>query len=142
MPWAGLVFDEAHYLKNHTSARSKLARQLAEQAQPRSRRRSRAVYLLTGTPLTNRPRDLFVLLQLVGPSARAQLPVVRQALLRRGKERYGWKTDGASNLEELTVQLHGVDAAAHEGGGAFASAEVAHVAADHGADGHRHAGDA
>ncbi len=27
--WAGLVFDEAHYLKNHTSARSKLARQLA-----------------------------------------------------------------------------------------------------------------
>ena len=24
MPWAGLVFDEAHYLKNHTSARSKL----------------------------------------------------------------------------------------------------------------------
>ena len=29
VPWAGLVFDEAHYLKNHTSARSKLARQLA-----------------------------------------------------------------------------------------------------------------
>src|SRR5688572_3815416 len=28
VPWAALVFDEAHYLKNHTSARSKLARQL------------------------------------------------------------------------------------------------------------------
>ena len=25
VPWAALVFDEAHYLKNHTSARSKLA---------------------------------------------------------------------------------------------------------------------
>ena len=29
VPWGALVFDEAHYLKNHTSARSKLARQLA-----------------------------------------------------------------------------------------------------------------
>src|SRR6476469_8865294 len=27
-PWAGLVFDEAHYLKNHTSARSRLAREI------------------------------------------------------------------------------------------------------------------
>ena len=28
VPWAALVFDEAHYLKNHTSTRSKHARQL------------------------------------------------------------------------------------------------------------------
>ena len=41
VPWAGLVFDEAHYLKNHTSARSKLARQLAEHAATRPRRGSR-----------------------------------------------------------------------------------------------------
>ena len=27
VPWAGIVFDEAHYLKNHTSVRSRLARQ-------------------------------------------------------------------------------------------------------------------
>ena len=26
--WAGMVFDEAHYLKNHTSQRSKYARQI------------------------------------------------------------------------------------------------------------------
>src|SRR5262245_39819738 len=32
VPWAALVFDEAHYLKNHTSARSKLARQLTSAA--------------------------------------------------------------------------------------------------------------
>jgi len=30
--WAAFVFDEAHYLKNHTSARSKLARQLTAAA--------------------------------------------------------------------------------------------------------------
>ena len=39
--WAGLVFDEAHYLKNHRSIRSRLARQLADatrQAAPPGRR--------------------------------------------------------------------------------------------------------
>jgi SNF2 family DNA or RNA helicase len=107
VPWAALVFDEAHYLKNHTSARSKLARQLtvgasANAAQPL------AVQLLTGTPLTSRPRDLFVLLQLVGhPLGRSFLSFAKRYCAAE-KGEYGWKTGGASNIEELTVQLHGV----------------------------------
>ena len=32
VPWAALVFDEAHYLKNHTSTRSRHARQLTATA--------------------------------------------------------------------------------------------------------------
>jgi SWI/SNF-related matrix-associated actin-dependent regulator of chromatin subfamily A-like protein 1 len=60
LPWAGLIFDEAHYLKNHTSQRSKLSTQLVKAAPGEP-----AVHCLTGTPLTNRPRDLFPLLQLV-----------------------------------------------------------------------------
>ena len=51
LPFTGLVFDEAHYLKNHTSARSKLARALVA-ATPDA-----VLHALTGTPLTNRPRD-------------------------------------------------------------------------------------
>ncbi len=107
VPWAGLVFDEAHYLKNHTSARSKLARQLAEHAATNATREP-AVYLLTGTPLTNRPRDLFVLLQLVGHSLGRSFLSFAKRYCAAEKTDYGWKTDGASNLEELTVQLHGV----------------------------------
>ena len=34
--WAGIVFDEAHYLKNHTSARSRIARQLVDRATTRA----------------------------------------------------------------------------------------------------------
>jgi SNF2 family DNA or RNA helicase len=106
VPWAALVFDEAHYLKNHTSARSKLARQLtlaAAAATP-----TLAVQLLTGTPLTSRPRDLFVLLQLVAhPLGRSFLAFARRYCAAE-KGEYGWKTGGASNIEELTVQLHGV----------------------------------
>ena len=104
--WAALVFDEAHYLKNHTSVRSRLARQLtaaAARATP-----SLAVQLLTGTPLTSRPRDLFVLLQLAAhPLGRSFLSFARRYCAAE-KGEYGWKTGGASNIEELTVQLHGV----------------------------------
>jgi SWI/SNF-related matrix-associated actin-dependent regulator 1 of chromatin subfamily A len=107
VPWAGIVFDEAHYLKNHTSARSRLARQLADRAVATARREP-AVYLLTGTPLTNRPRDLFVLLQLVGHSLGRSFLSFAKRYCAAEKTDFGWKTDGASNLEELTIQLHGV----------------------------------
>jgi SWI/SNF-related matrix-associated actin-dependent regulator 1 of chromatin subfamily A len=105
-PWAGLVFDEAHYLKNHRSARSRLARQLADEAKRGDA--DPAVYLLTGTPLTNRPRDLFVLLQLVGhPLGRSFLSFAKRYCAAERND-FGWQTGGASNVEELTVQLHGV----------------------------------
>jgi SWI/SNF-related matrix-associated actin-dependent regulator 1 of chromatin subfamily A len=106
VPWAALVFDEAHYLKNHTSARSKLARQLTAAAA--ATKPSLAVQLLTGTPLTSRPRDLFVLLQLAAhPLGRSFLAFAKRYCAAE-KGEYGWKTGGASNVEELTVQLHGV----------------------------------
>ncbi len=106
VPWAALVFDEAHYLKNHTSARSKLARQLTMAAA--AARPALAVQLLTGTPLTSRPRDLFVLLQLAAhPLGRSFLAFAKRYCAAE-KGEYGWKTGGASNIEELTVQLHGV----------------------------------
>jgi len=106
VPWAALVFDEAHYLKNHTSARSTLARQLTAAASAANQ--TLAVQLLTGTPLTSRPRDLFVLLQLAAhPLGRSFLAFAKRYCAAE-KGEYGWKTGGASNVEELTVQLHGV----------------------------------
>ena len=101
--WQAIVFDEAHYLKNHTSKRSKLARELVLDIPS-----DPVVYSLTGTPMTNRPRDLFPLLQLSRhPLGRSFLSFAKRycAATQNG---YGWVTDGASNLEELTVQLHGV----------------------------------
>ena len=105
--WAALVFDEAHYLKNHTSARSKLARELTGRAGA-SAAQPLIVQLLTGTPLTSRPRDLFVLLQLVNhPLGRSFLAFAKRYCAAE-KGEYGWKTGGASNVDELTVQLHGI----------------------------------
>jgi len=105
--WAALVFDEAHYLKNHTSARSQLARAITACASANAAH-PLTVQLLTGTPLTSRPRDLFVLLQLVQhPLGRSFLAFAKRYCAAE-KGEFGWKTGGASNIDELTVQLHGV----------------------------------
>lgn len=102
MPFQGVVFDEAHYLKNHTSQRSRLARQLLD------RETRPLTYLLTGTPLTNRPRDLFPLLQLIRhPLGRSFLSFAKRYCEAERNE-YGWVTTGASRLDELALQLKGV----------------------------------
>ena len=68
----------------------------------------RSLHALTGTPLTNRPRDLFPLLQLVGhPMGRSFLSFAKR-YCDATHNGFGWVTDGASNLDELRVQLHGV----------------------------------
>jgi SWI/SNF-related matrix-associated actin-dependent regulator of chromatin subfamily A-like protein 1 len=102
LPWTGIVFDEAHYLKNHTSQRSRIARELVAAAP------GAVLHALTGTPLTNRPRDLFPLLQLAGhPLGRSFLPFAQRYCDARHNG-FGWVADGASNLAELRAQLRGV----------------------------------
>jgi SNF2 family DNA or RNA helicase len=97
--WRGIVFDEAHYIKNHQSQRSRQARTLVSAAD------DPVIYALTGTPLTNRPRDLFPLLQLCGHAlGRSFLSFAKRYCDARRND-YGWETDGASNLDELAVQL-------------------------------------
>ena len=59
--WAGdrrptaIVFDEAHYLKNSKALRTKRAKRLAKYCE--------RVWLLTGTPLMNKPVELWNVLQ-------------------------------------------------------------------------------
>ncbi|MEE3337395.1 MAG: DEAD/DEAH box helicase [Candidatus Latescibacterota bacterium] len=102
--WAGIVFDEAHYLKNHRSQRSRFSRTLIDRNEGEP-----YVHALTGTPLTNRPRDLFPLLQLVDhPLGRSFMSFSRR-YCEGARNDYGhWVADGASNVEELSVQLHGI----------------------------------
>jgi SWI/SNF-related matrix-associated actin-dependent regulator of chromatin subfamily A-like protein 1 len=101
-PWRGIVFDEAHYLKNHQSQRSRHSRAIIAAAD------EPLVYALTGTPLTNRPRDLFPLLQLCGHALAKSFLSFAKRYCAAYRTDYGWVTDGASNLGELAVQLQGL----------------------------------
>lgn len=105
-----VILDEAHYIKNHTSIRSKEALAICENA--------KQVYCLTGTPVINKPIELYSLLQAVkhpltqntekSPSAlRAQyskrycdghLEVIHR---RGGGVLRFWDESGANRLPEL-----------------------------------------
>ena len=104
----GLVFDEGHYIKNHRSQRSRLARRLATEGAAHAGGGKPAVHVLTGTPLTNRPRDLFPLLQLIGHALGQSFLAFAKRYCDGHKNDYGyWVTNGVSNAAELSVQLQG-----------------------------------
>jgi SWI/SNF-related matrix-associated actin-dependent regulator 1 of chromatin subfamily A len=94
-----VVADEAHYLKNEKSGRSKAFAAIVNSA---SRR-----ILLTGTPVLNRPRDVWNLLKTIDEETWGNFFKFAQRYCAAWKDRYGWKFDGASNLEELHDRLNG-----------------------------------
>lgn len=55
-----LIVDEAHRLSNSTSDRYKIINDFIKRANPNS------IYLATGTPVTNNPKNLYCLLKLIG----------------------------------------------------------------------------
>ncbi len=101
--WKGVVFDEAHYLKNYQSQRSRNASKLVKEI-----KRDLVVHALTGTPMTSRPRDLFPLLQILDHSLGKSFLSFAKRYCDAYQGDFGLVADGATNIEELTVQLHGV----------------------------------
>lgn len=97
MSWDLIVADEAHYLKNEKAKRTKAILALT----------ATRWLLLTGTPILNRPKELFPLLQKVDPRG---LGVSffsyanRYCAAKRDSWGY-WDYSGASNLEELNFKL-------------------------------------
>lgn len=90
-----IVFDEAHYLKNHKAQRSVAARDIAASIR-KSKGDEAVVLMLTGTPILNRPGELLHLLQILGR-------VEDVGGFKTFRDRYmmnDWKGNGY-NLEEL-----------------------------------------
>ncbi len=99
-----VIVDEAHYLKNHESIRGKIMTELVvDYGNP-------IVWLLTGTPIANRPMDFFNLLRMIkSPIAKNWKYYATRYCegtqinrrLKNGKTKKIWLTNGASNLDEL-----------------------------------------
>lgn len=91
------VFDEAHYIKNGSSKRGKASAKLC-QAVP-------TVYLLTGTPVSNRPIEYFNLLKAVKhPIANNYYSYAKRycgAFMQQMRGRQFLNVNGATNLIEL-----------------------------------------
>ncbi|MFN8926734.1 MAG: SNF2-related protein, partial [Rhodospirillales bacterium] len=106
VPWAGVILDEAHFIKNNSQRTSLCFKLLGVQENARATVAGPGqVHLLTGTPMTNRPRDLYNLLRAVGhPAARSFIGFSRR-YCDAYRNDYGWVTDGASTLEELNLLM-------------------------------------
>ncbi len=104
--WSGVIIDEAHFIKNASQRSSHVLKIIGVSDNKRADLEGpRLVFLLTGTPMPNRPRDLFNLLRAVGhPSARSFLSFARR-YCGAYKNDFGWVTDGASNITELNLLL-------------------------------------
>ena len=107
--WDLIICDEAHYLKNPRAKRTMaiLGGNLGTRAKPNLLEPIEGNKLfLTGTPLVNRPVELWPIIKACDPVGLGENwhTYVRK-YCGAYKDRYGWNTGGATNLDELQVKL-------------------------------------
>lgn len=95
-----IVFDEAHYLKNPSAKRTKAC--LALQGDAR--------LFLTGTPVVNRPIEMFPVLKSCGLKLNRtefgkRYCAGKLVVIRWRPKKYAWDFSGASHTEELAASL-------------------------------------
>jgi SNF2 family DNA or RNA helicase len=99
--WDLVVFDEAHYLKNASAARTKIALKID----------GARIIFLTGTPVVNRPVELFNIFNKIGVFSDRKKYEKRYCAAYLQTMRFGgrvikrWNNLGASNLEELQKKV-------------------------------------
>ena len=93
----GILVSNCHKIKNLKALRTRAAHQL------HCRRR----LILTGTPILNRPAELFSLLKWLDPIAWPSFRSYATRFCAAWDAPWGWDTSGASNLDELNRLLRG-----------------------------------
>ena len=100
--WSMIIFDEAHFLKEKTSIRSRAAKMLVKKVDK--------IQMLTGTAIMSKPVEIWNLLVLVKRDDQIANDwmqfITRYCGGYRGK--FGWVTDGATNTLELNQKLRNV----------------------------------
>jgi hypothetical protein len=100
--WSGVTLDEAHFIKNASARTMHCLKLLGVQDNAKAALIGPShVFLMTGTPMTSRPRDLFNLLGCVGHPATRSFLSFAKPYCEAYRNDFGWVTTGASNLEEL-----------------------------------------
>ena len=104
---AGIViFDESHYLKNKGSKKKPVKRTVASMNVAEE---ADSVVCLSGTPITNRPVELFTTLEMVRPSEyKGQYWSYVKRYCDAYNNGYAWDVNGASNIPELHEKLRDV----------------------------------
>lgn len=106
-----IICDEAHYLQNNNSKRGDIILDLA------TKFNDCKVWLLTGTPVTNGPKNLYNLLKIIKSKIADNWHFYTKRYcdakkiyrtMPNGKKKQIWLIDGASNLEELASKTRNI----------------------------------
>ena len=92
-----LILDECHYIKNLRAKRTKAVQKLAKKIP--------CVIGISGTPLTNRPYELWSILNLIRPDIFNSVWTYRWRYCKPVRKPWGWEYKGADNLSELHRKL-------------------------------------
>ncbi len=88
-----VILDECHYIKNEMAQRTKTIKKAFKDV-PRK-------ILISGTPIKSRPIEFFSILNFLRPEEFNSSHEFGKRYGAGFQDNYGWKYDGASNLEEL-----------------------------------------
>jgi SWI/SNF-related matrix-associated actin-dependent regulator 1 of chromatin subfamily A len=97
--WDLLVVDEAHYAKNKDAKRTQLTLAIAANA--------RRKVFMTGTPIVNRPIELWTLISALDPQnwPKKRFWWYARRYCNATHNGYGWDLRGAAHLDELQDRL-------------------------------------
>jgi SWI/SNF-related matrix-associated actin-dependent regulator 1 of chromatin subfamily A len=92
-----LICDECHYFKNNTAQRTKAVKKLAKGIPH--------VLCLSGTPIVNRPVEIYNAVHIIDPSLFSNRWFFLQRYCGAKYNGYGWDFNGATNTQELHDKL-------------------------------------
>lgn len=92
--WDMLIVDECHRIKNEKTARAKLTFSI----------RAKRSAFLSGTPIPNKPKELWTLLNHLAPETFSKQWDFWKTYCGASRSN-GWNKDGASNLDELQNKM-------------------------------------
>lgn len=88
-----VIFDEAHYCQSLTSKRTRAVHKLVKGVP--------SVIGTSGTPMTNRPIELWPVLKAINPTIFPSRPEFAWRYCKPRFTPWGWRYDGAANTKEL-----------------------------------------
>ena len=95
-----LILDEAHYFKSTSAKRTKAVKKLAKGIPN--------IICLTGTPVLNKPIELYNIIKLINPELFPNFKAYQKRYCGLRYNGFGWESNGASHLPELNRILNEV----------------------------------
>lgn len=93
-----IIIDECHRLKHSTSKRA----QYFADIQQKSKKEIKKIWLLTGTPVDNSPKELYTMLKLIRHPITKNYREYSKRYCNAYEDMFGrWNDSGSSNLDEL-----------------------------------------